>query len=174
MRYDVNPRRLSWNKKNGGGSFTPSGRLVCHGDRSILTNPRRWQSEADTWSARIVVGFRPKDAPPSFRITEREAKHKEDLLVYLVRRTREAQVGDPGATFLTQRGLYRHVESGEVVDEPGMQVILINTAEGVTPKQFERQVEDLAELIATKFDQEEVIVEIQKNGVSQQVFGIGQ
>ena len=174
MRYDVNPKRLSWNHKNGGGSFTPSGKLECHGDRAILVNPRRWESEADTWSARIIVGFRPKDAPPSLRLTERDAKEKEDLLVRLVRLTREAQVGDPGATFLTQRGLYRHVESGEVVDEPGMQVILINTAEGVTPKQFERQVEDLAELIADKFDQEEVIVEIQKNGVSQQVFGIGQ
>lgn len=171
MRYDVNPKRLSWTNKNGGGSFAPSGKLECHGDASVLSNPRRWESEADTWSARVIVGFRPRDAPPDLKV---DARQKEDLLVRLVRQTREAQVGDPGATFLTQRGLYRHVESGEVVDEPGMQVILINTTEGVTPKQFERQVEDLAELVADKFDQEEVIVEIQKNGVSQQVFGIGQ
>jgi hypothetical protein len=170
MRYDINPKQLSWTNRNGGGSFTPRGKLVCYGDAQILANPRRWES-ADTYSARIVVGFRPKDAPPDFEV--RDVGAKEDQLVNLVRRIRTKQVGDPGATFLAQRGLYRHSESGEVVDEPGMQILLINTT-GETPRRFERQVEILAELIVEAFDQEEVIVEIQKNGVSQKVFGIGQ
>lgn len=172
MRYDCNPKYLSWTNRNGGGSFTPKGKLECHGDKSVLENPRRWESETDIYSARIIVGFRPQDAPPGFEV--RNVGQKENDLVALVKKIRIAQVGDPGATFLEQRGLYRHVKSGEVVDEPGAQVIIFNTTKGVTPRQFERQVEILAEIIAEAFDQEEVIVEIQKNGISQKVFGIGQ
>ena len=171
MRFDANPRKLSWSHRNRGGSFTPQGRLTVHGDRRTLSNPRRWESR-DTYSARVVVGFLPAGAEPGTKMSAAETERRMEQLVTVVRRVREQQVGDPGATFLAQRGLYRHAESGVVVDEPGAQVILFNT-QGSTPAAFERQVEELAEEVARRLEQEEVIVEIQRNGISQKVFGVG-
>lgn len=173
MRINANTRVFSWSHKSGGGSFSPSGRRTVVGDAALLSNPRRWEAEGDTFAARIIVGFRPKDAPADFRLTRSATDAIEDLVVGIVRDMRTGQVGDPGATFLSQRGLYKHAERGEVVDEPGMQVVLINTT-GATAKQFERDAEDIAERLAVALDQEEVIVEIQKNGVTQTVFGVGQ
>ena len=88
-------------------------------------------------------------------------------------------VGDPGASFLSQRGLYRH-DAGGIVDEPGAQVVIINVERvmpngkkiSVSPRRFEKDVERLSEDIATTFDQESVIVEIQKNGITQRSFGM--
>ncbi|GAG10948.1 unnamed protein product, partial [marine sediment metagenome] len=76
------------------------------------------------------------------------------------------------ASFLTQRGIYQHhdPQKGTVV-ENGAQIIIINTSTA-SPQQFEQQMIQLAEQIAATLRQEEVIVEIQRNGVTQRVHGI--
>lgn len=155
MKIPFNNRPMFW---QGGGSFVPRGDLA---PRALLTeNPVRWDSKV-TWAARVIVGFKRKGKRP---ITLAQ-------LVRLVREIHIEQVGDPGSSFLRQRGLYRH-DSGSIVDEPGAQVVIFNVS-GVSPKTFEKQIEQLAEDVATEFDQESVIVEIQRNGVTQRTFGMG-
>lgn len=159
----IDYRELHWTG-GGGGSFypNPDSALECHGDRALLSNPQLWEGGKVTWSARVIVGFKRRGKKPATM----------NQLVRVVRQVRTKQAGNPSSSFLFQRGIYRHSDSGEIVDEPGAQVLIINTF-GATPKEFERQITELAEVIADKLDQAEVIVEIQRNGVSKHVFGVG-
>jgi len=156
-KFDIDHRALHWN----GGSFTPSTDTAIVYGEALEPNPELRDYGKVTWSARLIVGFK------------RRGKKAATLnqLVKIVRETRTKQTGNPSSTFLMQRGIYRHDDSGEVVDEPGAQVLIINM--GASQKDFEKQMTELAEVIAVKLDQAEVIVEIQRNGVSKRVFGVG-
>jgi len=162
-RYDCDHRTLHWNSRKNSGSFYPDGPLQLHGDRAALqSNPEHWTTR-DTYAARIIVGF------------ERKGKRPATLnqLVRIVRRVRKEQVGDQGATFLSQRGIYQRTKK-QVIDEPGAQVLIINTPGMKTsPKKFAAQMLALAEVIATELGQDEVILEMQKNGITQQTSGVG-
>ncbi len=160
MKIPIHNHPMFWQN----GSFRPEGRIeVVRPEGDAVDNPFNWDDDTPTWAARVIVGFNRRDKPP---VTM-------DELVQLVWRIREKQVGNPSSSFLTQRGLYKHT-SGEVVDEPGAQVILINTPDLKTSKKkFIKQVESLSEDVATEFGQDEVIVEIQKNGITQRSFGMG-
>lgn len=160
MKIPIHNHVMFWNN----GSFRPEGKIEIVSDSSgPLNNPFNWDSQEPTWAARVIVGFKRQGKPP---VTM-------DELVQLVWRIREEQVGNPSSTFLTQRGLYQH-KSGAVVDEPGAQVVLINTPDLKTSKdKFIEQVENLAEDVATELGQDEVIVEIQKDGITQRAFGMG-
>lgn len=151
-------RALIWQDKRSAGYFNPQGALERHG---VQPNPRTWSGEKAVWSARVIVGFARRGKKPATM----------NMLVRIVKRVRTQQTGDPSATFLTQRGLYRHNDTGEIVDEPGAQVVLIDTHD-TPPRTFEKHAEEIAETIARELEQAEVIVEIQKNGVSQSVFGV--
>lgn len=153
-------RPITWQDKRSAGYFQPHGDFERHG--SLQENPRTWSGQKAVWSARVIVGFKRRGKKPATL----------NMLVRIVKRVRTQQIGDPSSSFLTQRGLYRHNDTGEIVDEPGAQVVLIDT-HNTPPKVFEQQAEQLAEIIARELDQAEVIVEIQKNGVSQSVFGVG-
>ncbi len=156
----VDTRPAVWNKSVGWGMFTPNGRRKLHGKKGYEKNAERWRSGSDTWAARLFVGF---------NVGQDTVFEMADL-VAIVRRVREDQTGDPSSTFLSQHGIYRH-QSGEVVEEPGAQVIIINM--GATPAKFENDMTALAEVIAEEMDQEEVVVELQRGGVVQHVIGIG-
>ena len=148
-------RPAYWSTSEGWGMFQPNGRKRWSGYKP---NKKTWES-ADTWSARLFVGFN----------VGQETVYEMDDLVDLVRRVRERQTDDPSSSFVYQKGIYKH-HSGEVVEEPGAQVILINL--GATPEQFEKQMVELAEAIADEMSQEEVVVELQRNGIVQRVFGV--
>lgn len=141
-----------------GGSFRPTGELLFVGDRDslnfALTNPPKWDDKPLT-SARIIVGFNVGDKPT----------HTLDDLVKIVLRVREAQGADPGATFLSQKGVYKHETTKDVVVEDGAQVFILNF-ERIKWKKFRDQIVELAETIAAELKQEAVIVEFQKNGVT--------
>jgi hypothetical protein len=170
----ANTSHFSWRSPRGDamGSFTPNGRLAPSvpglGSRALVKNRAAWSSKSPLYSARVVVGFN-VDGEPMWEM---------DDLVALVRRVREEQVGTPDSTFLYQRGLYtskKRVEGGKpaVEDEDGGQVIIINLPEfGATYKRFHDQMVSLAEVIASEFDQEEVILEIQKGGISKETLGV--
>lgn len=168
IKIPFNNHPMTW---RGGGVFRPEGKFeVVGSDEAVAQdNPIKWGSR-ETWAARVIVGFKRRGKKP---ITMSQ-------LVRLVRKIRLEQVGDPGATFLAQRGLYRH-DAGGIVDEPGAQVVIFNADRvmpngkkvAVTPRRFEKDIEKLSEDIATVFDQESVIVEIQKNGITQRTFGMG-
>ena len=159
MRIDICNNPVRWRE----GEFVPQGCFKVHGKYREQNNPRTWTASGPTYAARIIVGFKRKG--------KRAATL--DSLVRVVRRVRQEQVGDPSSSFLTQRGIYRH-GSGKIVDEPGAQVVLINVPQfNTTPKKFEAQVEELAEAIVVTLEQDEVIVEIQRDGRVVRSFGVG-
>ena len=157
MTIPADTRPCIWTSRNGTHAFFPHGRKRWHG---FQPNRTVWES-ADTYSARMFVGFN----------VGRETVYSMEDLVDLVRRVREQQTGDPSSSFVYQRGVYKH-GSGEVVEEPGAQVIIINM--GASPEGFQREMVELAERICEAMQQEEVVLEIQRNGIVQRVMGISQ
>jgi hypothetical protein len=142
--------------------FNPKGPTAYHGDFSRVSrreNPTNWRSD-DTLAARIFVGFNVGDEP-AYRL---------DDLVDLVGEIRRAQ-GKPNATFMSQKGIYQHHDSRHIVEEDGAQIIIIDTWS--TPiNDFAEEMVAMAEAIAESMSQEEVIVEIQRNGLTQEVMGV--
>jgi len=158
MHYPCNLGVFRWRSPIGGGVFYPRGRLQT--GRANLE--RALWTSSDTLAARIIVGFNVGDEP-TWTI---------DDLVPIVRRVREAQTGDPSATFIAQHGIYRHRDpDSKIVDEDGAQVLIIDTA-GLSEANFEAQMIELAEKIARELKQESVTLEIQRNGITQRVHGI--
>lgn len=157
----VDLRAAVWARPNGWGMFQPNGRRRFYGT-DFRKNPKRWESGSDVWAARLFVGFR--------SAVDHDVIYAMDDLVPIVRDARIEQTGDPSSSFLSQHGLYRH-DDGTLVEEPGAQVILINVGEA--PDKFEQHMIELAEAIASELDQEEVVVELQRGGITQRVFGVG-
>jgi hypothetical protein len=163
--YTVVPadtRRFSWRNPRGDvGFFQPNGGMTRVGDADLESNPTGWSSRSPIYAARIFVGFNvgPK---PRWAMTD---------VVRIVKRIRKKQVGSPDATFLYQRGLYTSKKDDSVVDEKGAQIIILNLI-GASVPEFRAQMLELAEEIATKLKQEEVIVEIQRGGISKETVGV--
>jgi hypothetical protein len=149
-------RPAVWSTPNGIRAFHPHGRKRWSSD--YRPNPTAWRS-AETYSARLFVGFN----------VGQKTVYEMDDLVEIVRQVREQQTGNPSSSFVYQQGIYRH-HSGEIVEEPGAQVIIINM--DVSAEQFVDQMVELAETIAAEMSQEEVVVEIQRNGLVQEVLGV--
>jgi hypothetical protein len=168
MAYDyvsipADTRRFAWRGRSGdSGSFEPNGRLGLVGERPNLRENRTgWSSKTPIYAARIFVGF---NVGPKARWTM-------DDVVRLVKKTRTKQVGSPDATFLYQRGLYTSKKDDSVVDERGAQIIILNLS-GAPLRAFRTQMLDLAEELATKLRQEEVILELQRGGISKETIGV--
>lgn len=152
MKYRTNPGPFRYRN----GSFRPRGRLREVG--KMRHNPAAWSSK-DTLSARLFVGFNVDDKP-TYSLQD---------LIELVGDFREHQ-NKAGASFLAQTGIYQH-KNGPVVEEEGAQVIIIDVWD--TPeKAFVDEMIALAEAVAQDMDQEEVVVEIQRNGVTTEVLGV--
>lgn len=154
----ANTGSLTW----PGGHFRPRGKVRFVGPR---VNPEDWSSKV-TWAARLFVGFNVGD----------EERYTVDDLVKIV------QVdpyfgGKPAASFVAQVGLYTSRTNGYTTRENGAQVIILNLAEKddgsrYTVAQFRAVMVGLAERICDEMEQEEVIVEIQRNGIAREVIGV--
>lgn len=72
--------------------------------------------------------------------------------------------GDIGASFVVQRGLWQPLIGGKTpYPEPGCQILCLNTVRE-KPDYFEIDMEYVAEMLATEFAQDAVIVEHQRGG----------
>lgn len=168
ISIQANVRRFSWNHKGQYGWFQPNGRTAISGRpaATLASNRTLWEADEPLYAGRLFVGFNVGD----------EERWSMDDVVRLVRRVRGAQVQDPSSTFVYQRGLYSHHEGpgeGHVVDEEGAQIIVLNLPEfGVSPRDFEKQIVTLAEELATELEQETVIVEIQRGGVTAKTIAV--
>ncbi|OHB76273.1 MAG: hypothetical protein A2Z34_05685 [Planctomycetes bacterium RBG_16_59_8] len=145
------------------GMFRPTGKAVIVGDKDsidVRSNPQGWSSKK-TLAARLLVGFSVNEVPT----------WTMDDLIPVVREVRETQ-RKQGASFVAQKGIYQSKrKSGKVVVEDGAQVIIIDIWK--TPlKEFENEMVFLAEVLAGKLKQEEVVVEIQANGITRKTMGI--
>ncbi len=156
----ANPGTFHWNapRPHRGGTFRPNGRIEYHG---VRRNPETWSS-SDTLAGRIIVGFNVGPTPT----------YTVDDLIPIVDEVRTRQVGNPPSSFIAQKGIYQHHDGKTVVHEDGAQVIIIDLSGG-TEEEFQAQMIELAEIIAQRLQQETVIVEIQKNGISQRTIGVG-
>lgn len=170
-------KKFSWQSPDGKqrGTFRAnSGGVKCaykageHLYSTTRKNPPSWRDKGPTYSATLYVGFSVYTgkgaAKPTWTMSD---------LVKLVKKVRREQVTHPDATFLYQRGVYTHEKDKYVVTENGGQVILLN----VPPvkrkfNEFRRHVIRLAEIIARKFQQESVIVAIEKDGILIETVGV--
>lgn len=161
--YPFNPGIFYWTppKPYASGSFRPNGRFTKHGDiGEWVGNPSNWESD-EIIVGRLIVGFSVGQVPT----------YSGEDLIAIVERVRTAQSGDPSASFVAQRGIYQSRKTGEVVVEDGAQVFIINT-HGLALEAFIDQMVELAETVARELQQEEVILEIQRNGLSLKTIGV--
>ena len=148
------------------GAFRPYGKLQYHGNPEQLFRELRQQNPAQrsrrvSAGARIIVGFNVGKKP----------RWSMDDLIKIVREVRIRQVGQPDATFVAQTGMYTHhgvtAKKGVVVTEDGAQVLIKNLPHLNTDEsEFQEQMIELTEIIATKLKQEIVIVDYQERGIS--------
>lgn len=157
--------RIEWRS----GSFVPRGGLLPFGRAEAQfggfgrSRPKILWEQKETAAARLFVGFN----------VGAEARYSVDDLVPIVRRVRSRQTRGraPDATFMLQKGIYKSRRGRQIVEEDGAQIVIIDTI-GVDPQKFENQMLELAAEIADQLSQESVIVEIQKNGVTQKTVGV--
>ena len=169
--------RTDWHAPGSArGSFRPTERVIGVGDDPDVldarANPVRWRTRKSTWSARLIVGLS----------VGRKSKWKLDDVVRIVHElllpltAREPDepldTAKPGASFLIGRGLYRHEKGNYDVTEDSIQVVLIDVWEWGQHSLRENAV-FIAEELARRLQQEEVIVEIQRSGTVVEVIGVG-
>ncbi len=157
-------RTHSWRAPHGAGSFRPNGKKHFVGNPSAFAHnaSKRWGGASETLAARIFVGFNVGGEP----------RWTLGHLIEIVQRVRRLQGHAPDSSFVAQKGIYTSRLSGETITEDGAQVILIDL-EGLPLEQFEQEMMVLAGEIAGVLEQEEVILEIQRNGLSIRTFGVG-
>jgi hypothetical protein len=169
FKVEANISRFHWGHGGNTGKFQPNGSMHVHGAAALTPNAEMWSDKKPLFAARIFVGFN----------VGLKTVWKLDDVVRIVKRVRKAQVDDASSSFLLQRGLYTHAKRDEqgkkvTVDEPGAQVIIVNTRDLETRgRDFKRQMLELAEALATELRQESVILEVQKGGLNQKTYGVG-
>jgi len=168
IAIEANIGRFSWGHKGDVGRFSPNGKLHRHGEADLVHNGRNWKASKPLYAARLIVGFNVGSKP----------LWKMDDVVRIVRRVRKKQVGDPAATFVLQRGIYSHTALVDgkklIVDEQGAQIFIVNIPDFETKvRDFQAQMEELAEVLATDLRQEAVILEIQRGGMTVTTISMG-
>lgn len=159
----VTTTSTSWSTPDGWGQFRPNGDMTLwQAPGTSMPNPARFAVTEPLWSALFVglsVGSRPR--------------WKDKDVIDVVAGVREEQTGDPSASFVSQRGIYRHESDGKVITENSVQVIILNLPELKTSRQqFREQMVTLAEKLAEELQQELVIVELQRGGVVKETIGV--
>lgn len=122
-------------------------------------NPVIWES-MDNWAARLFVGLSRGD-DPVWRTSD-----VEDI----VAAEREEDTGDPSSSFIVQRGIYQHGD-GHIVREDSVQVVIFKDPNEAAPI-FAQRMRRLAEVLAARLGQDEVIVEVSHNGATEFVAGM--
>jgi hypothetical protein len=112
------------------------------------------------YSARLFVGL---------NVGQTKAYDIDDV-IKIVWAIRKRQKRGADASILAQHGIYEDFK-GERVVEPSVQIIIIDLA-GVVKKIFVAEMKELAEELRKELKQEVVILEIQRRGVSTDVFSV--
>ena len=157
--YPVNPGAFTWRGPQP-GSFQPTGALVEVGSGLSGID---WQRTNKILGARLIVGLS-VGKRPRWKIAD---------VIRVVRAARE-QTSDPSASFLVQKGIYKHKDPTRgIVEEDSVQVLIIDTTDpAISQRVFEAQMIALGETLARAFKQESIIVEIQVNGLTRRVIGV--
>lgn len=140
--------------------FRPKGRVTCHDDADTAEEAVRTRYGAGGFAARIFVGLSVGE----------DATYTVDDVVSAVVEARKAQGAGPDASILSQRGIYEDKQNRTIIED-SVQVVILDLA-GLKKKEFTDQMLDVAEALLEEFEQETVIVEIQKKGVTTDVYGV--
>lgn len=148
-------RRFRFNNRKYHVSFEPRGDVHCCGDPANLKLRRNPVERLDVvpLTARLFVGL---------NVGQKPTYSVEDA-VKLTREIRTRQGALPDASFLAQRGLFTDEKTREIVDENSVQIVVFDFSGD--QEFFEAQIEELAEELAQKFQQQVIYVEMQKAGV---------
>jgi hypothetical protein len=149
-------RTATWADENGyPGQFVPNGAVELHGAEP---NPAT-RFKKGSRAARLFVGLN-VGKKPRWNVND---------VVRIVKRVRREQTGSVGASFLTQRGLYSSGRS--IVNEKSVQVVILDE-QALGARKWKDQIVELAEALAEELKQEVVIVELQKSGIVDDVYGV--
>lgn len=132
-----------------GRRFKPTGPLVPQSRSQELAR----REPLSRLSARFFVGLN----------VGTETKWTERDVVDAVVRIRRAQGATPGASILSQLGIYED-QQRRIINEPSVQIIIIDF-DGVPQDAFTKEMIALGEQLARELQQETVLLEIQKRGV---------
>ena len=144
------------------GSFSPDKGTLTEVGRIRELNPAHDYGKK-TYGAAIIIGLTDRAG------VERLPKD----LINAVRDIRLDQIGDPGASFMFQRGLFKHRSTGTIVEEDSVRVLILNLDSEQEPTaKFRQNILAMGEKLREDFDQEEIIVEFQDGGVQDGVYGI--
>lgn len=160
MKIPANLGFTAWGGPQA-GFFRPLGRVVW-GHRATDLGAVYFELE-NTLAARLFVGFSVANEP----------RWSLDDVILVVREVRERQApDDPSASFIIQKGIYKYKATGQVVEEDGAQVVIIDTR-GLSYEDFRREIVELGEEIVKRLEQELVVVEIQRDGLVVKTLGVG-
>lgn len=174
MILNVDTRQTTHTTKDGTShSFRPTGPLYIVDDKGGLhpvteTVARELKNPIEKiprggMSARLFIGLNVGDKPT----------YTTEQVIADTIKIRKRQKVLPDASFLTQRGVYTHGKgkASHLVKEDSVQIIIIDTV-GTPEKTFIKQVQSLGKQLRADFKQNEVILEVQKSGVVQDVYAI--
>jgi hypothetical protein len=143
---------------HNGRRFRPKGKLYTY-EEPVLENPLQREGGGGL-AARFFVGL---------NVGKKKAYSIDDI-VAIVTRVRRKQGHQADASILAQKGLYED-KKGRLIVEQSVQVILIDFS-GATKETFKAEMGELGEELRIKLRQEKVILEIQRRGITQDVYSI--
>lgn len=143
---------------HGTRRFKPRGKLRVH-SVGVEANPTT-RLGGGSYSARIFVGL---------NVGTRRGFTEKDV-IGVVWRVRKKQKRSADSTILSQKGIYEDFRGRRII-EPSVQVLVIDTA-GTPKREFVGEMKELAEALQRRLKQETVILEIQKKGVSVDVYSV--
>jgi len=137
-----------------GAEFVPEGSTVTIGDaEGLQRNPVIARVKEKQLAARLFVGLSVGKKP----------KYVVEDVIRVTKKVRTFQTGNPGASFLLQKGTWK-AGPGDFVDEDSVQIIIIDE-HGRSEVEFETEMAELAEVLAQELEQDIVFVDVQVNGV---------
>lgn len=142
-------------------TFRTNGPVRFHG-RS--PNPSK-DLPSSLWSARLFIGL-----SQQARGRRKARKHTVAAVVKIVKSVRTNQGIDPDSSFISQRGLYTNRDQ-DIISEKSVQVVILSIF-GEKVKEFQANIIEVAEVLAQKLGQDEVIVEFQRSGVSKRFVSV--
>jgi hypothetical protein len=134
-----------------GRRFKPTGPLIPGEESMPMELARR--EPLSRLAARFFVGLN----------VGTETKWTERDVIDAVVRIRRAQGASPGASIMSQRGIYED-QSKRIIDEPSVQIIIIDF-DGTAQETFTGEMIALGESLTRELQQETILLEIQKRGI---------
>lgn len=154
-------RALSWRFRAGLGSFQPLGpRIWRNDDRSV--SPGRWDLGKDVLSARLILSLEPGAIG--------RAAPNPDYVLDTIVRVRAGQSGETAPIAFAQTGHYIPAEPA-MAKGAGMHAFVF-APQDTTRQVWTQQAVGLAETLAREFDQPEVVVQLQANGLPLEVSAV--